>query len=160
MFLTQIYGTIVGGFINYAVMISIVGSNRDLLTNSDGSSSWSGAYLQAFNTNASSWALAKYLYKTGGEYYMVPVGLAVGAGLVALQRLIIVVSLLCETVSLHSVTNVSPLTVPPQDWQIQPRRDQHAPVLAVCWLHPIQPVPDLRHSQLDRRRFLLPVLPP
>lgn len=93
MFLTQIYGTIVGGFINYAVMISIVGSNRDLLANTDGNSSWSGAYLQAFNTNASSWALAKYLYKAGGEYYMVPVGLAVGAGLVALQRLIMVVSL-------------------------------------------------------------------
>lgn len=159
MFLTQIYGTIVGGFINYAVMISIVGSNRELLANTDGSSSWSGAYLQAFNTNASSWALAKYLYKAGGEYYMVPVGLAVGAGLVALQRLIIVVSFRCESLN-HQVTDVSSFAVPSQDWQIQPRRDQHASVLAVCWFHPIQPVSDLRHSQLDHRRLLLPILPP
>ncbi|KAG5938898.1 hypothetical protein E4U59_003524 [Claviceps monticola] len=32
MFLTQIYGTILGGFINYAVMVSIVGAHRELLT--------------------------------------------------------------------------------------------------------------------------------
>lgn len=62
MFTTQIYGTIIGGFINYAVMISIVKSNRDVLVDSNGNSSWSGAGIQAYNTNASSWALAKYLY--------------------------------------------------------------------------------------------------
>lgn len=90
MFLTQIYGTIIGGFINYAVMISIVGNNKELLKNSDGNSSWSGASLQSFNTNATSWALAKYLYIAGRDYYMVPVGLALGAAFVVLQRIIIV----------------------------------------------------------------------
>lgn len=64
MFLTQIYGTILGGFVNYAVMISIVTSQRELLVDSNGDSSWSGATIQSYNTNATSWALAKYLYMT------------------------------------------------------------------------------------------------
>ncbi|KXS10541.1 peptide transporter [Gonapodya prolifera JEL478] len=88
MFLTQVYGTVLGGFINYVVMISIVNSNRDLLVNSDGDSSWSGATLQSYNTNAASWALAQYLYKAGTMYEMVPLGLAIGAGLVAIHRII------------------------------------------------------------------------
>ncbi|KAL1866024.1 hypothetical protein Daus18300_006925 [Diaporthe australafricana] len=89
MFLTQIYGTILGGFINYAVMISIVNGNRDLLVNSNGNSSWSGATMQSYNTNATSWALANYLYGSKGLYYMVPVGLAVGAGLVIIHRIFV-----------------------------------------------------------------------
>ena len=36
MFLTQIYGTVLGGFINYAVMISIVTGNKHLLADTDG----------------------------------------------------------------------------------------------------------------------------
>lgn len=92
MFLTQIYGTILGGFINYAVMISIVNGNRDLLVNSNGNSSWSGATMQSYNTNATSWALANYLYGSGGLYYMVPVGLAIGAGLVIIHRIFVFVS--------------------------------------------------------------------
>ncbi|KAK4243546.1 OPT oligopeptide transporter [Corynascus novoguineensis] len=86
MFLTQVYGTILGGFINYAVMISIVGENRDLLANTDGNSSWSGATMQSYNTNATAWALAKYLYATGATYSMVPIGLAIGFGAVIVHR--------------------------------------------------------------------------
>lgn len=93
MFLTQIYGTILGGFINYAIMISIVAGNRALLAEGNGNSSWSGAILQAYNTNAASWALAPYLYKIGSKYEMVPLGLLVGAGVVALHRLFYYVSL-------------------------------------------------------------------
>ena len=92
MFITQIYGTIFGGFINYAVMISIVNSNRDLLVNGNGDSSWSGATIQSYNTNATSWALAKYLYKTGAEYAMVPIGLAIGAAIVVVHRAVVYVS--------------------------------------------------------------------
>lgn len=92
MFLTQVYGTVLGGFINYAVMISIVNGNRELLVSGNGNSSWSGAQIQAFNTNASSWALSKYLYKAGATYEMVPIGLAIGAGLVMLHRIITYVS--------------------------------------------------------------------
>lgn len=93
MFLTQIYGTVLGGFINYAAMISIVSGNRDLLTNGNGNSSWSGAQIQAYNTNAASWALSPYLYKIGSKYEMVPLGLLVGAGVVAIHRLFYRVSL-------------------------------------------------------------------
>lgn len=93
MFLTQIYGTVLGGFVNYGVMISIVNGNRDLLVNSNGNAAWSGATIQSYNTNAASWALAKYLYKSGAEYEMVPVGLAIGAGLVVLHRVLVYVSI-------------------------------------------------------------------
>ncbi|KAH7314361.1 OPT oligopeptide transporter [Rhexocercosporidium sp. MPI-PUGE-AT-0058] len=89
MFLTQIYGTVLGGFINYAVMISIVAGNRDMLRDTDGDSSWSGATIQSYNTNATSWALAKYLYKTGATYSIVPYGLLVGAGIVAVHRVVV-----------------------------------------------------------------------
>ncbi|KAK4238673.1 OPT oligopeptide transporter protein-domain-containing protein [Achaetomium macrosporum] len=88
MFLTQVYGTVLGGFVNYGVMISIVGSNRDLLANTDGNSSWSGATIQSYNTNATSWALAGYLYKAGGRYAMVPIGMAIGAGCVVVHRIV------------------------------------------------------------------------
>jgi len=93
MFLTQIWGTVFGGFINYVVMISIVTTNADLLVNSDGNSSWSGATIQSYNTNATAWALAQYLYKIGREYYMVPMGLLVGAALVAAHRIFAKVNL-------------------------------------------------------------------
>ncbi|KXT14950.1 hypothetical protein AC579_4388 [Pseudocercospora musae] len=87
MFLTQCWGTIFGGFINYVVMISIVNSKADLLRDSNGNSSWSGAGIQAYNTNATGWALARYLYRAGAEYYMVPVGLAIGSALVIVHRI-------------------------------------------------------------------------
>jgi hypothetical protein len=83
MFLIQIYGTVLGGFVNHAVMISIVAGNQALLANGNGNSSWSGANVQAYNTNAASWALAPYLYKIGSRYEMVPLCLLVGAGVVA-----------------------------------------------------------------------------
>ncbi|KAH7323129.1 OPT oligopeptide transporter protein-domain-containing protein [Stachybotrys elegans] len=88
MFLTQIWGTILGGFISYAVMISIVTGNRELLAEGNGNTSWSGATIQSYNTNAISWALASHLYKTGARYAMVPLGLAVGAGAVIIHRII------------------------------------------------------------------------
>lgn len=92
MFLTQIYGTILGGFINYALMISIVTSNRELLIDGNGDSSWSGASIQSYNTNAASWALAPYIYKVGTPYGAVPVGLAAGAAAVVIHRIVYQVS--------------------------------------------------------------------
>jgi hypothetical protein len=92
MFLTQLWGTVFGGFINYVVMISIINSNREVLSTGNGDSSWSGATIQAYNTNATAWALSRYLYAIGKPYVMVPFGLLVGAGLVAIHRLIYQVS--------------------------------------------------------------------
>lgn len=88
MFLTQIYGTVLGGFVSYAVMDSIVTEHRDILVNSDGDSTWSGATIQSYNTNATSWALASSLYGIAAEYWLVPFGLLIGAGAVAVHRLI------------------------------------------------------------------------
>lgn len=87
MFLTQIWGSILGGFINYAVMVSIVTNNREILVEGNGDSTWSGAYMQSYNTSAASWALAKYLYLAGRPYEIVPIGVAVGAGVVVLHRI-------------------------------------------------------------------------
>ncbi|KAJ6186425.1 hypothetical protein N7519_007726 [Penicillium mononematosum] len=88
MFLTQLYGTILGGFVNYAIMNSIVSSNRALLVDGNGNSSWSGATVQSYNTNATSWALAPYIYKIGTPYGAVPVGLAAGAAAVVIHRIL------------------------------------------------------------------------
>lgn len=87
MFLTQCWGTIFGGFISYVVMVSIVTSNEALLTEGNGNSAWSGATMQSYNTNATAWALAAYLYKAGQTYYMVPVGLAIGMAAVIVHRI-------------------------------------------------------------------------
>ncbi|KAG5949014.1 hypothetical protein E4U53_006076 [Claviceps sorghi] len=89
MFLTQIYGTILGGFVNYAVMVSIVNANRELLVDTNGNSAWSGAGIQSYNTNAASWALAKYLYGPEGTYSLVPIGMVIGAGIVLVHRIIV-----------------------------------------------------------------------
>jgi hypothetical protein len=92
MFLTQVWGTVFGAFINYVVMVSIVDNQRELLVDSNGSSAWSGATIQSYNTNATSWALAKYLYKSGAQYSIVPFGLVIGAGLVLIHRIFVKVS--------------------------------------------------------------------
>ncbi|ORX37672.1 OPT oligopeptide transporter [Kockovaella imperatae] len=86
MFLTQIWGTVFGAFINYAVMISIVNSRRELLLNPNGDYAWSGQAFQSLNNQATTWALAKYLYSAGDPYVLVPVGLAIGFGLVMIHR--------------------------------------------------------------------------
>ena len=87
MFLTQVWGTVFGAFINYVVMISIVNSHRDLLTETNGTYAWSGQFFQALNTTASTWALAKYLYTASGQYYLVPLGLVIGFGLVVVHKI-------------------------------------------------------------------------
>ncbi|ERT03368.1 opt peptide transporter [Sporothrix schenckii 1099-18] len=85
MFLTQIYGTVLGGFVSYGVLVGIITGNRELLISGNGSAAWSGATIQSYNTNAASWALAKYIYKAGTIYQLVPAGLAIGAALVVVH---------------------------------------------------------------------------
>ena len=93
MFVTQIYGTMLGGFINYAIMTSVISDNREILLSGNGDASWSGSTIQSYNTNAASWALAPYLYKKGTQYEMVPIGLALGAAAVVVHRIVYRVSL-------------------------------------------------------------------
>ena len=160
MFLTQCWGTIFGGFISYVLMVSIVTQNADVLTNSDGNASWSGATMQSYNTNATAWAMAAYLYKAGQTYFLVPVGIAVGAALVVAHRIF-------AHVCLHPLRSILE-TFEPQLTTASVRaehpwrchfRSQLASAHPVRWLHPLQPVADLRHPDLDLVRFLRAVLP-
>ncbi|WOO80304.1 Oligopeptide transporter 5 [Vanrija pseudolonga] len=89
MFLTQVWGTIFGAFINYVVMISVVNQHRNLLVNSDGNSAWSGQYFQSLDNQATTWALAKYLYSAGKPYVLVPAGLGIGFGICVLHWVIV-----------------------------------------------------------------------
>lgn len=161
MFVTQIYGTILGGFINYAVMISIVSGNRALLVDGNGNASWSGATMQAFNSNATSWALASYLYKAGRQYSMVPIGIVVGGAAVVVHRLFYQVFnprpfLFYLKLKLTHI----PFLVCTKDREIRCRRGQHGTIHSICWIYPIQPKPDLCSLQLDSQRYVCSVLPP
>ncbi|WOO82729.1 Oligopeptide transporter 5 [Vanrija pseudolonga] len=90
MFLTQIWGTVFGAFINYVVMISVVNAHRDLLVDTNGSAQWSGQAFQSMNNQATTWALAKYMYSLQGKYYIVPFGLLIGFGFVVLHRVFVI----------------------------------------------------------------------
>jgi len=82
MFITQIYGTIVGLFINYVVSVSIVASHRELLFDTHGNYAWSGAFFQSQNTAATTWALSRDMFKLDGDYFIIPVGLGLGVAIV------------------------------------------------------------------------------
>nr|AGA20378.1 oligopeptide transporter 7 [Phanerodontia chrysosporium] len=88
MFLTQVWGTILGAIVNYAVMVSIVDAQRDILLDPIGTQVWSGQYVQSLNSAAVTWSLAKELYSPSGPYFVIPMGLIIGFGPVILQWLI------------------------------------------------------------------------
>jgi hypothetical protein len=46
MFITQVWGTIIGCIVNYVVMVSIVTSKRDVLLDPQGTNAWSGQTVQ------------------------------------------------------------------------------------------------------------------
>ncbi|CAE6455014.1 unnamed protein product [Rhizoctonia solani] len=78
MFITQMWGTLLGAFINYAVMASITSSRREVLLNPVGTNVWSGATIQSMNSAAVTWSFAGELYGLHGPYKWVPIGLALG----------------------------------------------------------------------------------
>ncbi|PWN54029.1 OPT superfamily oligopeptide transporter [Violaceomyces palustris] len=87
LFLTQVGGTVLGAFINYAVMTSIVSQKRDLLLSNNGSYAWSGQTFQALNVQAITWSLSKYLYSRKGPYFLIPMALVIGAACVIVHRI-------------------------------------------------------------------------
>ncbi|KAG9126508.1 hypothetical protein FRC07_003176 [Ceratobasidium sp. 392] len=78
MFATQMWGTLLGVFINYAVMASITSSRREILLDPIGTNVWSGATVQSMNSAAVTWSLAGRLYGAHGPYKWVPIGLVLG----------------------------------------------------------------------------------
>lgn len=79
MFATQIYGTLLGAGLNYAVMTTIVTNQREILLDPIGTNVWSGSNIQSMNSQAITWALAKEMYGLSGRYVIVPLGLLIGA---------------------------------------------------------------------------------
>ncbi|KAI0737996.1 oligopeptide transporter [Daedaleopsis nitida] len=85
MFLTQIWGTLLGALVNYVVMISVVDAQRDILLDPRGTNVWSGQYVQSLNSAAVTWSLAKQLYGPHGPYICIPLGLLFGVVPTAIQ---------------------------------------------------------------------------
>jgi hypothetical protein len=56
-------------------MVSITGSQRELLLEPMGNNIWSGQQIQSRNSNAVTWSLAKQLYGPSGRYFVVPLGI-------------------------------------------------------------------------------------
>ncbi|EDP48038.1 hypothetical protein KXV98_009177 [Aspergillus fumigatus] len=81
MFATQIYGTLLGAGLNYAVMTTIVTNQREILLDPAGNSVWSGSTVQSLNSQAITWALARDVYGVNGRYLIVPLGLVIGLAL-------------------------------------------------------------------------------
>ncbi|KAJ8516828.1 hypothetical protein ONZ45_g5896 [Pleurotus djamor] len=78
MFITQVWGTILGAAINYAVMASVVDAQRETLLSPTGTNVWSGQVPQSLNSAAVTWSLAKQLYSFDGPYWIVPMSLLIG----------------------------------------------------------------------------------
>ncbi|KAF8309084.1 OPT superfamily oligopeptide transporter [Clavulina sp. PMI_390] len=77
MFLTQVWGTLLGAFVNYAVMASIVSQQRETLLDPVGTAVWAGQAVQSLNSQAITWSLAGKVYGLHG-YVWVPLGLLLG----------------------------------------------------------------------------------
>lgn len=59
MFFTQVYASLLGAALNYAVMNAIVTNKREILLDPRGDATWSGANIGSLNSQAITWALAK-----------------------------------------------------------------------------------------------------
>lgn len=71
LFFAQIWGTILGAFINYAVMASIVSAQREVLLDPIGTNVWAGQTVQSLNSQAVTWSLAGKVYGINGPYVWV-----------------------------------------------------------------------------------------
>ena len=67
-----------GLLLNLVVMVSITGSQRELLLDPAGNNVWSGQQIQSLNSNAITWSLAKQLYGPSGPYFVIPLGIFIG----------------------------------------------------------------------------------
>jgi hypothetical protein len=78
MFLTQVYGALIGAAVNYIVMTVVVDSQREILLKPKGTNVWSGHTVQSLNSGAVTWSLAKQLYGFNGPYFIIPLSLFIG----------------------------------------------------------------------------------
>jgi hypothetical protein len=80
MFIAQVWGTLLGAFVNYAVMASIVSSQREILVDPVGTAVWAGQWVQSLNSDAISWSLAGYVYGTQGYIWVSRVNIYASGG--------------------------------------------------------------------------------
>ncbi|KAH8982788.1 oligopeptide transporter [Lactarius akahatsu] len=88
LFVAQVWGTIIGAIVNYVVMVSITGAQRDLLLDPTGNNIWSGQSVQSLNSDAITWSLAKELYGPSGPYFIIPMGIFIGFAVSVIHWLI------------------------------------------------------------------------
>ncbi|KAI0315884.1 OPT oligopeptide transporter [Amylostereum chailletii] len=80
-FIFQSVGGVIGGLLNYVIMLSVLANNRAILLDVQGSNVWSGQQVQSYNSEAISWgALATPLYGVGARYGFVPWMVIAGLG--------------------------------------------------------------------------------
>lgn len=78
-FTMQCVGAVIGALLNLVVMRVVIESNRDILLSVQGTNVWSGAAVQAFNSDAITWgALAEHLYAPNTRYGIVPLSILIG----------------------------------------------------------------------------------
>jgi hypothetical protein len=61
-------------------MVSITGSQRELLLDPIGNNIWSSLVVQSRNSVAITWSLSKLLYGPSGPYFVIPLGIFIGFG--------------------------------------------------------------------------------
>ncbi|KAH9071576.1 oligopeptide transporter [Lactarius deliciosus] len=88
LFVAQVWGTIIGAIVNYVVMVSITGAQRDLLLDPTGNNIWNGQTVQSLNSDAITWSLAKELYGPSGPYFIIPMGIFIGFAVSVIHCLI------------------------------------------------------------------------
>ncbi|KAA1109994.1 hypothetical protein PGT21_005951 [Puccinia graminis f. sp. tritici] len=77
--LAQMIGTIIGIFVNYGVMKTIIHSQREILLTSGGDGVFSGVAITSFQSSAVSWgAFAKRMFLADEKYGAIPLALVVG----------------------------------------------------------------------------------
>jgi len=70
MFAAQIWGTLLGAFVNYAVMSSIVSAQKEILLDPIGTAVWAGQSVQSLNSQAITWSLAGKVYGLHGYVWV------------------------------------------------------------------------------------------
>jgi hypothetical protein len=73
-------------------MVSITGSQREILLDPIGDNVWSGQEVQSLNSEAITWSLAKLLYGPSGPYFVIPLGIIIGFGATFVHWLVCKVS--------------------------------------------------------------------
>lgn len=69
-------------------MVSVTGSQRELLLDPTGNNIWSGLQIQSLNSHAITWSLAKQLYGPSGPYFVIPLGIFIGFAATSVHWLI------------------------------------------------------------------------